>query len=207
MTPKELANQLRAELDDHLATIRRIADQIEAMDTIPAPVLPILPSVPYRSQWDADALAFKSDCGPACVTMLLDLRNIHVSVDDLARACGLGPGKVYTTGADLARAAKSFALSLETVSGWSLEQFVARAPCIVLVHYGAMDRLDANYTAGHWVVLLGLQDGQAIYHDPDWWGPRRNEGIARKVAREKFALAMRECAADGNPAGYGLVLV
>lgn len=40
MTPLELAESLRAELAEHLQALRRIADQIEAMDTLPLPPNP-----------------------------------------------------------------------------------------------------------------------------------------------------------------------
>lgn len=204
MMPREIAESLRAELDEHLQAIRKIADMIESWDRV---TVPDLPPVPYRSQWDADAQRVKSDCGPACVAMLLEYHGVKITIDDISALCGLGSDKKYTTSTDLASASKKCGLVLDTVTGWTLEQFAARCPCIVLVHYGTFaDRLDQNYTSGHWVVLLGVYDNQAIYHDPDWWPPRRDEGASRRADIVRFALAMHDCVRDGNPAGLGLVI-
>ena len=205
MTPKEIADLLRAELAEHMEAINKIMDMVEAMDK--PPVAPDMPAVPYRSQWDADAAYIRSDCGPATVAMLLDFRGKHVAIDDISKACGLGPSKSYSTAVNLTVAAEKFGLALTPVSGWALEQFAARCPCIVLIHYGTItDRLDQKFDDGHWVVLLGVHDNQAIYHDPDWWPPRRNEGAARRIDTVHFAFAMHECARDGNPLGMGLVM-
>ena len=32
----------------------------------------IIPSIPYKSQYDDDASDFRNDCGPACVAMVLN---------------------------------------------------------------------------------------------------------------------------------------
>jgi len=178
---------------------------IEAMDKrLPAPEFPF---VAYRSQWDADAMAVKSDCGPACVAMLLGYRGISVLIDDICKYLGMGPSKKYTSAADLQRAAKNSGLALEIVSGWHLEQFVEHAPSIMLVHYGTIpDRMDEKYIGGHWIVLLGVHGNNAIYHDPDWWGPSRELGASRTVDTIRLALAMRDCMLDGNQQGLGLVI-
>jgi hypothetical protein len=205
MTLLELADSLRQELDEHLKAVRKIADMIEAMGK-PEPE-PELPAVPYRSQWDADAILVKSDCGPACVAMMLGYRSIGVTIDDISKFLGMGPSKNYTTPADLQKAAKKWGLALEVVSGWTLEQFVGCAPCIMLVHYGTIpDRMDAKYMGGHWIILLGVNGNNAVYHDPDWWGPSRDLGAGRVVDTVRMALAMRDCMIDGNQQGLGLVM-
>jgi len=205
MNLKELSDFLRAELEEHRQAVRKVADMIEAMEK--PQVMSELPQVRYRSQWDADATYVKSDCGPACLAMLLEFRSIHVSIDDISKACGMGPNKKHSTTADLIGVAKKFALALEAVSGWTLEQFAARTPCIVLVHYGTFqDRLDQGYIGSHWVVLLGVRDNTVVFHDPDWWEPRRLEGASRHVDTVRFALAMHDCIRDGNSSGTGLVM-
>jgi hypothetical protein len=214
MTPHELADSLRelckeieAEQEAYLLELRKVADMIEALDK-PAVMPPDLPDLVYRSQWDVDAKFVKSDCGPTSLAMLLDYRGIHIAIDDISRTCGLGPAKKYTTAGDLVNAARAYGLELAPVSGWTLEQFAARTPCIVLVHYSVFkDRQDVNYTNGHWVVLLGVRDHTAIFHDPDWWTPRRNEGASRKVDTIIFAMGMHDCIQDGNSSGTGLVMV
>lgn len=216
LKPRDLADSLRELCLDfkndlnlmhiHLDDLLKYADMIETLDK---PVIepPDLSAVPYRSQWDEDAQLVRSDCGPAALAMLLDYRGIHIAIDDISRACGLGSAKKYTTAADLARVSKSFGLELVAVSEWTLEQLAAQAPCIVLVHYSAFkDRQDQNYTGGHWLVLLGVRGNEAIFHDPDWQAPRRNEGASRRVDTIIFAMGMHDCIQDGNRSGTGLVM-
>ena len=204
-TPKQISDMLRAEELEHSEAIRKIADMVEAMDK--PPIVSTLPNVLYRSQWDTDAQYVKSDCGPACVAMLLGFRGITTTIDEISKACGMGPNKRYTTAADLVNVSKTLGLELVAVSGWTLEQFAKQAPCIVLVHYADLkDRQDKNYTNGHWVVLLGVVGNDAVIHDPDWYPPRRDEGSQCHIDIIEFALAMRNCSMDGNRAGTGLVM-
>lgn len=204
-TAQEIADLLRAEEQERSRAISKIVEMIEALDR--PPFISTLPNVLYRSQWDADAQYAKSDCGPACVAMLLGFRGITVAIDGISKSCGLGPNKKYTSAADLVKVSAGLGLELVAVSGWTLEQFAKLAPAIVLVHYADFkDRQDQGYTNGHWVVLLGIVGNDAIYHDPDWYPPRRDEGAQRQVDIITFALAMRNCALDGNRAGTGLVM-
>ena len=190
----------------HLADLRKYADMIDALAK-PTIVPPELPAVPYRSQWDDDAKYIKSDCGPAALAMLLEFRGIVATIDEISIACGMNAGKRYTTAGDLARVSKSFDLELVAVSDWTLEQFAAQTPCIILIHYSAFkDRQDVNYTGGHWLVLLGVRGNEAIFHDPDWKAPRRDEGAARRVDTIIFAMGMHDCIQDGNRSGTGLVM-
>lgn len=201
MTPKELSNQLRDEAIRSATAIRLIADQVEAMNPMPGL------NVPYRSQWDADAALFKSDCGPACLAMLLAYRGIHATIDSLSIACGLSATKKTTTGANLARASQQRSLKLEIVTGWTLDQFAQHLPAIALIHYGSLpNRLDTNSTAGHWVVVTAIDNRMVTFHDPDWWPTRRDEGANRIVQRGIFVQAILDCDLDNNPVGYGLVL-
>ena len=205
VTLRELCDEIKAQQEKNLSAIRKIADLIEAMDK--PPIVSNLPNVLYRSQWGADADYVNSDCGPACVAMLLGFRGITVTVDEISVACGMGPNKKYTTAADLVNVSKKLGLELVAVSGWTLEQFAKQAPCIVLIHYADLkDRQDQNYTNGHWVVLLGVVGNDAVFHDPDYKAPRRDEGRECRVDVITFALAMRNCTMDGNRAGTGLVM-
>ena len=203
---RKLCDEIKAHQDANLLAIRKIADVIEAMDKPPV-IVSTLPNVLYRSQWDADAAFVKSDCGPAALAMLLGFRGITATVDEISIACGMGANKKYTTAADLVKVSKDLGLEIMHVSGWTLEQFAKQSPCIVLVHYADLkDRQDQNYTNGHWVVLLGIQGNDAVIHDPDYKAPRRDEGRECRVDVITFALAMRNCAMDGNRAGTGLVM-
>lgn len=204
ITATDLANQLRAELDRATATMRHIADMIEAMDVIS----PRVANVPYRSQWDDDAKKFSTDCGPACVAMLLAYRGIQVKIDQLSVECGMGPSKKYTAARDLIAGMAKHSIMLETVSGWTAAMFAEHIPCIALVHYGSIpDRLDKNYTAGHWLVIVLVTADSVIVHDPDWWGADRDKGAGRHIPRAIFEQAMVDCKLDTNPIGHGLVMV
>jgi len=211
-SPLEIAAELRkicdgikAQQELSLLAIHKIADAIETMDK--PPITASLPNVLYRSQWDADAQYHKSDCGSAALAMLLGFRGITATIDEISIACGMGANKRYTTAADLVKASKGLGLELVAVSGWTLEQFAKQTPAIVLIHYADLkDRQDQNYTNGHWVVLLGVVGNDAVFHDPDWYPPRRNEGAQRHVDIITFAMAMRNCTMDGNRAGTGLVM-
>ena len=204
-TARQISEMLRAEEQEHSEAIRKIMDMVEALDK--PPVVSTLPNVLYRSQHDPDAQYHKSDCGPAALAMLLGFRGITTTIDEISIACGMGASKRYTTAADLVKASKGLGLELMAVSGWTLEQFAAQAPAIVLVHYAEFkDRQDQAYTNGHWVVLLGVVGNDVVFNDPNYKAPRRNEGKECHVDVITFALAMRNCAADGNRAGTGLVM-
>jgi len=204
-TAIQISEMLRAEEQEHSEAIHKIMEMVEALDK--PPVVSALPNVLYRSQHDPDAQYHKSDCGPAALAMLLGFRGITTTIDEISQACGMGAAKKYTTAADLVKASKGLGLELMAVSGWTLEQFAAQAPAIVLVHYAEFkDRQDQAYTNGHWVVLLGVVGNDVVFNDPNYKAPRRNEGKECHVDVITFALAMRNCAADGNRAGTGLVM-
>jgi len=196
MTPRELADSLRAELDEHLQAVRHIADMIEAVEPKIAPVL-------YHSQWASDAQRFSGDCGPACLAMLIEWRTGQpVSVDQLSVECNMTASRNTTTPADLLRVAQAHGLNLmqRTVAGVDAITF----PSIALVHYEDLPRLDMKYLRGHWVVVLSVENGQVTYHDPDYWGADMNRGANRQVPLRIFDQAMYNCKKDGNSPGLTL---
>lgn len=170
----------------------------------------LLVQVPYRSQWDADAGLVRGDCGPACVAMMLDWHGTHVAIDDVSCECGMSAQKRVTTAADLIGAAGGHGLTLSRRNGMEADDFLAETrsgrPVICLVHYGSIpDRQDRNYTTGHWMVVIGVDAEAVIVHDPNWWGGRRDEGLARRIPKWIFEQALRDCGLDGNSVGLGLV--
>jgi len=200
MNAAAVIQQLKDEEARHIGAMRLLW---LALDQVV--VQPGMSLVPYRSQWDGDAAKVIPDCGPTCLGMLLAWRGVILPIDTLSDDCGMGPNKRYTTDVDLKWAALGRGLSLATVRGYSAASFVLHAPSIALVHYGSLPRMDEKYTGGHWVVVVGGDDKQVIYHDPDWSGARRDEGANRAVAIEAFDKALADCAIDGNSAGYGLI--
>lgn len=196
MMPFELAESLRAELEEHLKAVRHVADMIEALEPKGA-------RVPYHSQWEKDALRFSGDCGPACLAMLIEWRTGELaSVDQLSVECSMTPSRNTTTAADLLRVSHAHGLTLiqRSVAGVDAITF----PSIVLVHYGDLQRMDVAYTGGHWVVLLSVENGKVFYHDPDWWGNQIDQGANRQTTIRVFDQAMYNCKIDGNPPGLTL---
>ena len=39
--------------------------------------------IPYRSQWDSDAGDHSADCGPTCLAMVLNYRDVDISPDSV----------------------------------------------------------------------------------------------------------------------------
>lgn len=137
-------------------------------------------SVPYRSQWDADASNRTGDCGQTCVAMLAEWQGVHVNINDLRfqqTESGL------TTAADLINNFKDINLAAQLV-----RQPVGQLPplpAICLIWYGGLERdnvQDKNYKGLHWLVLLDQNAAGVITHDPDYWDRRRSEGEQKQYS-------------------------
>lgn len=186
---------IKADLLDALAILERVRAAYSQPE--PARV------VPYRSQWEADAARFASDCGPACVAMIVEhATGQRVPIDQLSAECKMNETHKYTLDSDLILGASAHGVKLACMVVSSIE--MARLPCIALVHYGSLTRMDTAYTKGHWVVVTAVT-GNVTYHDPDWWGDQVKRGENRAEDIEAFDQAMRDCALDGNAAGLVLV--
>lgn len=175
---------------------------------------PVTLTVPYHSQWEADARKWSSDCGPATVEMVGEFyRGEQItSTDDIMEFITGGTNKL-TSATDLVNAADHFyAVKLSKRYGYSWEELVkeyeAGHPTIVLVHYGAFQmRLDRGFTGGHWMVVTGFDtvDYQGklveriILHDPDWWAPWLEQGEHMPVTKEHFERMWNEAYKDNNP--------
>lgn len=176
----EIAQQLRSEIDRTITVMHRIA----ALDDVQGVLIP----VPYRSQHDDDAKISRSDCGPACVAMLLEWRGLTITIDELARETSLGS----TNAGQLIAAAERHNLNLARRAPMSLpdieNQIRLNQPMITLIRYldFGMTRQDLTYAGLHWVVVIGF-DADSIYvNDPDYWGARRLEGQGRAIPRAMF---------------------
>ncbi len=193
-----VSDQIEQEIAQGLAAMRQAAKLIARL---PAPEL----SVPYRSQWESDAMLNKGDCGPACVAMLVQYATGQRSpIDRVSAECGMSESHKATFPDDLIRGAGKHDVKLACLVVTSV--VMAKTPSIALVHYDDLPRMDMGYTRGHWVVVTRVCDGQVTYHDPDWWGTRIADGEGRRVTVEVFDQAMKDCELDGNPAGLVLVL-
>jgi hypothetical protein len=215
LTPGEIADSLVAAFSEHkTAVLQELAEEESEILHAANMVRALSPQestqykpVVYHSQWDSDAAKFRSDCGPACLHMLLEYHGVkNLTTDELATACGMSPANPYTTGPGLVEVARRYGVAMRAVEYQAIDYFAQRTPCIVLVHYGDIpNRQDMNYTGGHFVVMISAGPEGVFYHDPDWQFPRRDEGAFRRLGVEIFKRAIDNCALDDNPSGYGVV--
>ena len=200
--------------------MRELAANMVAFATLleSSPLSPATPPVglrvldtPYRSQWDPDGSDYASDCGPACVAMVLEHYGVRVDINQLAREAGMIAGRPYTLPVELIRVAQLHGLALVrrlpcVISDLAIELDAGR-PVIVLIHYGSINnRQDTNYTEGHWVVVVGVDENIVYIHDPNWRGPVRDKGRALAVSRAVFDDAWEKCTLDGNSARQCLMV-
>lgn len=130
-------------------------------------------SVPWLSQLDQNANFAPGDCGPACVAMILRALGKDITVNDVSRATGQAAGFTSIHVDQLRYAASRFDASLvwsNTTSYAALESELANGhPSIALVHYPLLPRRrDPNYNAGHYVVIVGIENEKLEYLDPYW---------------------------------------
>jgi hypothetical protein len=202
---------LAAAMRELAANMITFATLLESSPLSPAPVSPIL-AVPYRSQWDSDGSDFASDCGPACVAMVLEHYDVRIDINQIAREAGMVAGRPFTLPVELIRAAQLHGVTLArrlpcVISDLAVELDAGR-PVIVLIHYGSIiNRQDANYTKGHWVVVVGVDRDTVYIHDPNWRGLVRDNGRALAVSRAVFDEAWEKCTLDGNSARQCLMVV
>jgi hypothetical protein len=170
--------------------------------------------IPYRSQWDPDASAFASDCGPACVAMVLDFYGQHVDINQLSLEAGMSTVKRYTLPGDLIHITETRGVNLKRKLNCNLNDLVAevtvcRRPVIVLIHYGDLGTLrqDKSFSGPHWALVVGIDDRSVIIHDPDWKEERRQEGANLIVPRVTFEHAWADCNLDKNQPNQCLVVV
>ena len=96
--------------------------------------------IPYRSQSDSDALYAASDCGAACVAMLLEAFGMDVKIDDIFKSTGRRQSE-FLSRTDLINAADKHHLKLEKF-GNGTKTFLTKSiddsrPFIALVNYAA----------------------------------------------------------------------
>lgn len=191
-----------------LAQISKLLDDIITVIGANAqPGFSPIHDVPYHSQWESGAARFKSDCGPACVMMLLDYCGVGVmpTIDQLSVEAGMDTHPNYTSIPDLVRIAGLHQLALHEKRGVTADRL--DTPCIALIHYASiLDRLDQGYTRGHWVVVTKVEKDSVTFHDPDYFGDRLPEGKDRRVSLSIFQQALNDCALDDNPVGLVLFL-
>jgi len=154
--------------------------------------------VPYRSQWDADANRSTTDCGPACLAMVLDYYGKQVAINELLAATGVAPGK-YVGFGQLQRVAKAHGVTFEYSANLKLTDLTRwideGKPAIALVKYSYWSQIEPrvstqdDFTGPHFVVVVGYGDGNIYINDPNYWPPRREEGYQKAWSEVLFNLA------------------
>ncbi|GAG86338.1 unnamed protein product, partial [marine sediment metagenome] len=174
----------------------------------------LISSVPYKSQYDDDAVEFRNDCGPASVAMILHAFGIKVSTDNVYRKTGATANRYVSVG-QLIRAGLSYKVPFDYFYGWSLEQLqdtLRKGHAIItLVHYGAWSQLNPGistqnkFKGPHFVVVIGFDEKHIFVNDPLWRGTRRSEGYRRAWTHEQFMAAWESNHLDGNRERSGIL--
>ncbi|HSG26478.1 MAG TPA: C39 family peptidase [Anaerolineales bacterium] len=172
-------------------------------------------AVPYRSQSDQDARLATTDCGAACVAMLLEGFGRFEKIDDIFRSTGR-PHNAFLSRGDMIKAAAGYNFALRRYNVGS-QDFLKNSidknkPFIALVHYAAWSKpnsgvdTQSNFSSAHFVVVTGYDGNDVFIHDPLWWGSRRSEGSHKRMSYAKFAAAWGTAHKfPGNPDFAGLI--
>lgn len=151
-------------------------------------------TVPWLSQLGPDAAYAPGDCGAAVVAMLVNFRNkTNVTVDDVSRATNKAPGYRFMSFSDVVAAALRYKIVLQ--HGNAVLPIICAdiddgKPVIVLVNYQSLplySRYDIKYNAGHFLLVVGYNERNIIYHDPYW--PDEAKGAYKEVSRDDFMRA------------------
>lgn len=167
-------------------------------------------TVPYKSQYDADAGQSRNDCGPACLAMLLNALGVAATTDAVFQRTGAAADG-YVSMAQLMRVGESYGAPLEFRKGYTLGELQARLdrarPVIALVHYAAFSEVapgvatQSLFTGPHFVLVVGYDEDHVVVHDPLWSGARRDEGAYKRWPNAVWAEAWSRCHEDCDPQG------
>lgn len=154
--------------------------------------------VPYRSQWDADANKSNTDCGPACLAMVLGFYGKEASINEVFAATGVSPGR-YVGFSQMQRVARDYNVAFDYGANHTLadlKRWIDEGkPAIALVKYSYWSQIEPGlstqdtFSGPHFVVVVGYGDGNIYVNDPDYWSPRREEGKAKAWTEVLFNLA------------------
>lgn len=172
--------------------------------------------VPYRSQWDDDANKSRTDCGPACLAMVLGYYGTQVAINELLAATGAAPGQ-YVSFGQMQRVARPYGVTFDYAVNHTLDdlkRWVGEGkPAIALVRYGVWSRIrprvstQDTFTGPHFVVVVGYGEGNIYINDPNYWPPRREEGHRKAWSEELFNQAWSNVGSAGllNPNNSAIV--
>lgn len=164
-------------------------------------------NIPFKSQWDADAKDHYADCGPTCLSMILNAMGDTQTPDQLYSYIGQRGASEYTSFGDLRRAAESRKLKMTRVNfppNTALNELRATInsgrPFVALVNYAFWDAIVQNrFRGSHFVLVTGYDDDHVYIHDPLFQGKRREEGNYYKWTNQQFTDAWGGFAPGVNP--------
>lgn len=175
----------------------------------------IIPSIPYKSQYDPDADEFRNDCGPACLAMILNGYGISASTNAVYRRTG-AIANYYVSVSQLMRASQSYGVGFDYFYNWTVSRLVeavqAGQPAIVLVHYGAWSQLlpgvstQNTFEGPHFVAVVGADEERIFVNDPLWKDTRRNQGCRKSWTHSQFYSAWSNSHLDKNRDCSGIVV-
>lgn len=166
--------------------------------------------VPYRSQWDNDAVTHSADCGPTCVAMMLNYYNVAMTPDRVYDFIASRPSHEFTNFTELIQVCGQHGVPLTYCRLESQAQALAYLhanlaagnPSIVLVKYKPWRPVTGNaFDWGHFVVAVGYDDaGNILFHDPLFglWQPR-SRGSAFTLPADLFCAGWGGFPATENP--------
>ncbi|MBI5567636.1 MAG: C39 family peptidase, partial [Chloroflexi bacterium] len=151
-------------------------------------------NVPYKCQNDADANLKRTDCGPACIAMILGGLGQTVTTNAVVAASGQS-GDNGLMQSQVVNTASAFGLEMAWQAGYTLDdvkRFIDNGqPPIALIKYANIpDRVDVRSTGGHYVVVIGYDDAtnRVFINDPDY-SPGTNGGFQRAYSNETWLSA------------------
>ncbi len=224
MTIRELITAEFETIAQHLGALRDLVyrDMLEgeggaAPPSGAPPASEVRLNVPWVSQVGTGAQYAAGDCAMACVTMVLRAHGVAVTVDAVSKASGLLPGFTQAAWWDAVHAAAAYHLVLDHGYDLKLDDVVAEVragrPVIAIVNYQSIParlRSSATYDAGHFVVVVGLDDAPSgahvLVHDPFWPESQAERGAFIPFTRGEFETAWTTLA-PGNKLGRQVLKV
>lgn len=167
----------------------------------------IFPTIPYKSQLDADANEFRNDCGPTCLAMVLNAFGKNVTTNAVFRRTGAGAND-YVSVSQLMRAGDTYEVPFGYFYSWNIERLKRAVDdgqtMICLVHYGSWSQIDPgvstqnSFTGPHFVVVVAYDNMNIYVNDPLWYGSRRLEGYRKAWSYAQFNAAWGSNNLDGQ---------
>lgn len=167
--------------------------------------------VPYVSQWDNDAATHTADCGPTCLTMLINADPApakKVTVDDLYKRHLKDKEKQeYTSWREMVDICHKEGLTptykrYERADALSSlrAQLEKGKPVVALVNYAPWTAATGiNFRGYHFVLVTGMDDDGVYVHDPLFSPPRREMGRYFRWSNTMFLAGWGDSIGDNNP--------